>query len=62
MWDDSEAKQPPKRIEVGEELERLSIAELEQRVEILAGEIARVKEKITQKQSSASAAMAVFKK
>ncbi|MDZ4789731.1 MAG: DUF1192 domain-containing protein [Hyphomicrobiales bacterium] len=62
MWDDGEAKKLLKPIQIGEELERLSIAELEERVKALLAEISRVQQKISQKQASASAASAVFKK
>ncbi|MBC8049495.1 MAG: DUF1192 domain-containing protein [Chitinophagales bacterium] len=62
MWDDGEAKKLLQPIQIGGELERLSIAELEERVKILLAEISRVQQKITQKQASASGASAVFKK
>ncbi len=62
MWDDGEAKKVLKRIEIGEDLERLSIAELEERVAALQAEIERVRDKMAQKRASASAAQSVFKK
>ncbi len=62
MWDDGEAKKLIKRIEIGEELERLSIAELEERIAALQAEIDRLYGKIAQKRASASAAHSVFKK
>jgi uncharacterized small protein (DUF1192 family) len=48
-------------IVIGENLELMSVAELEQRVLILESEIARVKAVIAQKQASKSAADAFFR-
>lgn len=46
---------------IGESLERLSIAELEQRIQALESEIARVKAAISAKQATKSAADAFFR-
>jgi uncharacterized small protein (DUF1192 family) len=46
---------------VGENLELMSVAELEHRVTVLESEIARVKAVITQKQASKNAADAFFR-
>jgi uncharacterized small protein (DUF1192 family) len=48
-------------IAIGENLELMSVAEMEQRVLILESEIARVKAAIAQKQASKSAAAAFFR-
>lgn len=61
MWEDADAKKPPRYVELGEDLERLSVAELEDRVDALNTEIERVRSKIAQKKASASAAHSVFK-
>lgn len=46
---------------IGESLERLSIAELEQRIQALESEIARVKAAISAKQATKSAVDAFFR-
>lgn len=46
---------------IGENLERLSITELEQRIQALESEITRVKAAITAKQATKSAADAFFR-
>lgn len=46
---------------IGESLERLSIAELEQRIQALESEIARIRAEIARKQASRSAADAFFR-
>ena len=48
-------------IVVGENLELMSVAELEHRVTVLESEIARVKAAIAQKQASKSAADTFFR-
>jgi uncharacterized small protein (DUF1192 family) len=48
-------------IAIGEELGLLSVAELEARIALLEGEIARLREAIAGKRSSRVAANAVFK-
>ena len=55
---------PPKAKEVvriGDDLSRLSVDELEERLELLKQELYRVREEIATKQSHKSAAEAVFK-
>jgi uncharacterized small protein (DUF1192 family) len=53
-------KKPPS-IVVGEPLDLMSVAELEQRVQALESEIVRVKAAIASKQASKSAADAFFR-
>lgn len=53
-------KKPP-AVTIGENLDLLSIAELEQRVHLLESEILRVRTMIASKQASKSAADAFFK-
>ena len=48
-------------IVVGEDLSMLSVEELEKRIEILSGEIDRIRQDIASKQSSLSAAESFFK-
>lgn len=59
-----EMDEPPKKLSdmvIGENLELLSIAELEHRVQALEAEIARVRAEMAKKQASKSAADAVFR-
>jgi len=51
----------PAGVTLGENLDLLSVAELEQRVRDLESEIARVKAMITSKQASKTAADAFFR-
>jgi uncharacterized small protein (DUF1192 family) len=60
-WDDLKPK-PAKTAALGESLETLSVAELEQRVAALQAEIARVESEVARKKQQASAADALFKK
>jgi uncharacterized small protein (DUF1192 family) len=55
---------PKKKIthEVGQDLTLLSVAELNERIALLQGEIARLEADIAKKQSSRSAADQFFKK
>ena len=46
---------------IGENLEAISVSELEQRIAILDSEIARIKADIAKKQASKAAASAFFK-
>ena len=48
-------------IVIGEDLSLLSVAELEQRIETLDSEIARIREAVAGKQSSKAAADAFFR-
>lgn len=59
-WDD-ELPKPKRAIEVGENLERLGVAELEERIAALRSEIARVEVELTAKRKHADAAAALFK-
>jgi uncharacterized small protein (DUF1192 family) len=59
-FDDLPQHKPP-AIAVGENLDLLSVAELEQRIEALEGEIARAKAAIASKKASKSAADAFFR-
>ena len=59
-WDDIE-KPTKTEIVVGENLERLSLGELEARISALEAEVARVKAEIARKKSIGAAAESVFK-
>lgn len=59
-FDDLPLKKPLS-VTVGESLDLLSVSELEQRVEALEAEIARVKAAITAKKASKNAADAFFR-
>ncbi len=52
----------PKGHEIGQDLSKLSVAELQALVETLKDEIARVEQVLDAKQSSKSAAEAAFKR
>lgn len=58
-WD--EARPKPAAITIGEDLKRLSVAELEARVTALEAEIARTKVEIDSKKAHNAAASALFK-
>lgn len=60
-WDDLKPK-PAKAIAVGENLEALSLAELEARVVSLTAEIERTRTEIARKQKHTAAADALFGK
>lgn len=59
-WDD-ELPKPKRAIEIGENLERLGVAELEERIAALQVEIARVEVELAAKRRHAEAAAALFK-
>ena len=59
-WDEAQAKGKAD-VTVGENLGRLSIAELEARVLTLEAEIARIRREIAAKKAHSAAANAVFK-
>jgi uncharacterized small protein (DUF1192 family) len=59
--DDLTPKKKPGH-ELGQDLSKLSVAELEALIETLKGEIARVEETLSAKQSSLNAAEAAFKR
>ncbi len=52
---------PTPRLSVGEALDAISVAELEQRILAFEGEIARLKAEIAKKKASKAAADAFFK-
>ncbi len=60
-WDDERPK-AVKSASLGDNLETLSVAELEQRIADFAAEIERVKAELSRKRSHESAAAALFKK
>ena len=57
-----EPKKKKKPYELGQDLSRLSVAELTELIDTLNAEIARVREALDAKQSSKSAAESVFKR
>jgi uncharacterized small protein (DUF1192 family) len=59
-WDDLKPKPAP-AVMVGESLQNLSIAELEQRIVALSAEIERVRQELQAKKAHEAAAAAVFK-
>ncbi|MBC8037369.1 MAG: DUF1192 domain-containing protein [Rhizobiales bacterium] len=59
--DPDDLPKPKPRITVGENLELMSVAELEQRVEDLESEIVRVRAAIASKRASKSAADSFFR-
>ncbi|MFN3869355.1 MAG: DUF1192 domain-containing protein [Hyphomicrobiaceae bacterium] len=59
-WDEAVGKQASKGFAVGEDLSRLSIAELEARVAALKDEITRVETQIAVKRGYEAAASALF--
>ncbi|MBN8912751.1 MAG: DUF1192 domain-containing protein [Rhizobiales bacterium] len=60
-WDDAKPT-PPKSASIGDNLETLSVAELEERIHAFAAEIERVKTELARKRAHESAAAALFKK
>lgn len=59
-WDDIKPK-PAVRIGVGDNLETLSLGELEARIVTLGEEIERVKAEVAKKRAHEAAAAAIFK-
>jgi len=57
---DDEPKKPANMV-IGENLDAISVAELEQRIQALDSEIIRLKAEIAKKQASRSAADAFFR-
>jgi len=57
---DDEPKKPANMV-IGENLDAISVAELEQRIQALESEIVRLKAEIAKKQASRNAADAFFK-
>ena len=60
--DDLQPPKKPKSYELGQDLSKLSVAELKELVSELKAEIARVEQALNAKQSSKSAAEAAFKR
>ncbi len=60
-WDEARPA-PAKLASIGDNLETLSVAELEHRIAAFAAEIDRVKAELTRKQAHGNAAEALFKK
>jgi uncharacterized small protein (DUF1192 family) len=61
-WDDLRPAPPSKSASIGENLETLSVAELEQRIALLQSEIERVQAELAKKRAHENAAAALFKK
>ena len=59
-WDDERPKPKP-AVSVGENLETLSVAELEARIKTLESEIARVETELKRKRAHEAAASQIFK-
>lgn len=59
--DPDDLPKPKPAVTVGDNLDLMSIADLEQRIEILESEIARIRQAIAQKRASKSAADAFFR-
>ncbi len=57
---DDTPKKPPSMV-IGENLDSISVAELEQRIHVLQEEITRVRAEIAKKQASRSAADSFFR-
>jgi uncharacterized small protein (DUF1192 family) len=60
--DDLQPPKKPKSYELGKDLSKLSVRELEALIDELKAEIARVEQALNAKQSSKSAAEAAFKR
>lgn len=60
-WDEMRPA-PPKGVSIGDNLESLSVAELEARIAAFSAEIERVKAELAKKRSHEAAAAALFKK
>ena len=61
MFDPDDRPKPKPNMVIGENLDPISIAELEQRVVTLDSEIARIRAEIAKKQASKSVAAGFFK-
>jgi uncharacterized small protein (DUF1192 family) len=57
-----DAPKKPANMVIGENLDAISVAELEQRIQALDSEISRIKVEIAKKQASRNAADAFFRK
>lgn len=61
MMDDDDRVRPVEAVAVGDDLSRLSVPELEERLKALHGEISRVEREIADKTAFRQAADSVFK-
>ncbi len=61
-WDELRPPKPVKGVLLGENLETLSVAELEDRIAALETEILRVCQELTKKRAHDAAAAALFKR
>ena len=61
MFDSDDQPKPKANMVIGENLDAISIAELEQRIITLDSEIARLRAEIVKKQASKAAAASYFK-
>jgi uncharacterized small protein (DUF1192 family) len=61
MHMDDDLPRPKPKITVGDKLDSISVAELQERIGELESEIARVRAEITRKEASKSAADSFFK-
>jgi len=61
MFEEDGARPRPRAHVVGEDLAALSVDELEARIAVLEGEIARLREAIVKRQATRSAADQLFK-
>jgi uncharacterized small protein (DUF1192 family) len=61
-WDDVRPKAPKAQASVGDNLEALSVAELEARIALFEGEIVRTRAELEKKRAHESAAAALFKR
>jgi uncharacterized small protein (DUF1192 family) len=62
LFDDDLPKKKKAAHEIGEDLAKLSVDELEERIRILTGEIARIEEAVSAKRASANVAETFFKR
>ena len=60
--DDLFSKKKSAAVQLGEDISRLSIPDLEERLQALAGERQRVEEEIHRRRASLSAAESIFKR
>jgi uncharacterized small protein (DUF1192 family) len=61
-WDELNIKRAVKGVTLGESLETLSVAELEERIAALKAEIERVAAEVAHKRAHEAAAAAIFKR
>ena len=61
MFEDEEKPEKPTRHEVGMPIDTLSVDELQDRINLLDGEIARLREAIAARQKTKSEAESLFK-